>query len=103
MAKIENNRWVTAEDVFATRIEFPDLKGSFKPGGFFQRLFKLFGTEVLVVEPGTRAWFVCDGHVVGHLDPGQHTVQSCIEKLNIFKKVLSLINLEFLKGFSIKK
>ena len=85
MAKIKNNRWVTAEDVFATRIEFPDLKGSFKPGGFFQRLFKLFGTEVLVVEPGTRAWFVCDGHVVGHLDPGQHTVQSCIEKLNIFK------------------
>lgn len=85
MTKISNNRWAITEDDFAVRLEFPDLKGSFQPSGFFQFLANKFGSETLVIEPGTRAWFVANGNVVGNLDPGQVTIQSCLEKFKIWQ------------------
>lgn len=85
MSKLKNNRWNISEADFAARLEFPDLQGSFEPSGFFQRIAKTFGSETLVIEPGTRAWFVADGRAVGSLQPGQVTVQSCLEKFKIWQ------------------
>ena len=85
MNKIQNNRWAITDDNFAARLEFPDLEGSFEPRGFFQRLANRFGSETLVIEPGTRAWFVANGNVVGSLEPGQVTIQSCLEKFKIWQ------------------
>ena len=53
MNQIQNNRWAITDEIFAARLEFPDLEGSFEPRGFFQRLANRFGSETLVIEPGT--------------------------------------------------
>ncbi|MDB4864365.1 GYF domain-containing protein [Pirellulaceae bacterium] len=85
MTRIKNNRWSITEDVFAARIEFPELRGSFEPQGFFQALVSNFGTESIVIEPGIRAWLVADGQAVGALHEGQHTLKSCLEAFKLWQ------------------
>ena len=36
MVDIENNRWVTPDNVFASRVMLPDLNNVFEPKGFFR-------------------------------------------------------------------
>lgn len=85
MTRIKNNRWAITEDVFAARMEFPELQGSFEPQGFFQALVSGFGTESIVIEPGIRAWLVADGQAVGALNAGQHTLKSCLEAFKLWQ------------------
>ena len=85
MVDIKNNRWVTPENVFASRVMLPDLNNVFEPKGFFRWLAKKAGAESIVIEPGTVAYFVEDGQAVGHLPSGQHTMQSVLECLKFWK------------------
>jgi hypothetical protein len=85
MVDIKNNRWVTPENVFASRVMLPDLNDVFEPKGFFRWLAKKAGAESIVIEPGTVAYFVEDGQAVGHLPSGQHTMQSVLECLKFWK------------------
>lgn len=85
MVDIENNRWVTPENVFASRVMLPDLNNVFETKGFFRWLSKKAGAESIVIEPGTVAYFVEDGQTVGHLPSGQHTMQGVLECLKFWK------------------
>ena len=85
MVDIKNNRWVTPENVFASRVMLPDLDNVFEPKGFFRWLAKKAGAESIVIEPGTVAYFVEDGQEVGVLPAGQHTMQSVLECLKFWK------------------
>jgi len=85
MVDIENNRWVTPDNVFASRVMLPDLNNVFEPKGFFRWLAKKAGAESIVIEPGTVAYFIEDGQAVGHLSAGQHTMQSVLECLKFWK------------------
>jgi len=71
MADIENHRWNTKPDEFAVRIDLPDAPGFFK--------------KSVVVEAGTRA-LVIDEQYQGEIFPGQHTMESFIEKLKFWKQ-----------------
>ena len=85
MVEIKNNRWVTPENVFASRVMLPDLNNVFEPKGFFRWLAKKAGAESIVIEPGTVAYFVEEGNAIGHLPSGQHTMQSVLERLKFWK------------------
>jgi hypothetical protein len=85
MVDIENNRWVTPENVFACRVILPDLNNVFEPEGFFRWLARKSGAKSIVIEPGTIAYFIEHGQTVGHLPAGQHTMKGVMECLTSWK------------------
>ncbi|MBT4693776.1 MAG: DUF4339 domain-containing protein [Planctomycetaceae bacterium] len=85
MVDIQNSRWVTPDNVFASRVTLPNLNNVFEPKGFFRWLAKEAGVESIVIEPGTIAYFVEEGQQVGHLPPGQHTMQGVLDCLKFWK------------------
>jgi len=72
MAEVKHHRWQVTPEDFAVRIDLPDAPGFFK--------------DSVVVEAGTRALVIDDGQYQGEIPPGEHTMQSFIEKLAIWKR-----------------
>lgn len=85
MVDIKSDRWSVPDNVFASRVMLPDLKNVFEPQGFFRWLAKTAGSESIVIEPGTVAYFIEDGQEVGYLPSGQHTMQGVLECLKFWK------------------
>ena len=79
---VKNNRWTVSDHDFATRIIVPDLKG------FFDNL-PLIGNapkgRELVIEPGTRALLIDEGHMIGEVGPGSYTIESFVERLQFWR------------------
>jgi hypothetical protein len=67
-----DRRWKTKPDEFAVRVDLPDAPGLLKSS--------------IVVEAGTRALVIDDGQYQGEIPPGEHTMQSFIEKLKFWKR-----------------
>jgi hypothetical protein len=74
MAQANENdrRWKTKPDEFAVRVDLPDAPGLLKSS--------------IVVEAGTRALVIDDGQYQGEIPPGEHTMESFIEKLKFWKR-----------------
>ena len=72
MAEVQDHRWQVTPDDFAVRIDLLDAPGFFK--------------DSVVVEAGTRALVIDDGQYQGEIPPGEHTMQSFIEKLKFWKR-----------------
>ena len=72
MAEVKHHRWQVKPEDFAVRIDLPDAPGFFK--------------DSVVVEAGTRALVIDDGQYQGEIPPGEHTMQTFIEKLKVWKR-----------------
>ncbi|MCP4481013.1 MAG: hypothetical protein GY818_23305, partial [Planctomycetaceae bacterium] len=74
---IDNNRWSVGANDFAARIIVPDLQGLFSkilPKG-----------HKLVIEPGTRALVIDEGVIIGEVPPGEYTLESFLQRLNLWR------------------
>lgn len=79
---IRNDRWAISADQFAVRIMIPDLSG------FFDGLPKLSSIpkgRALVIEPGTVALVIDEGHLAGELRGGSYTLETFTERLQFWK------------------
>jgi len=72
MTELQNNRWMAADNDFATRVEIGDVSGFF--------------SKSLTVEPGTRALILERGQSVGEVSPGQYTLQGLTDRLKFWTK-----------------
>lgn len=79
---LNNGRWAVRDDLFASRITIPDVKG------FFLKLPLLGETTLgrqLIIEPGTRAVMIEDGVLLGEATAGAFTMESFKECLQFWK------------------
>lgn len=65
---VMGNRWARRADDFATRLEMSDLSASLKRG--------------IAVDEGTRGLLFQHGALVGILEPGLHTLETVVDRLN---------------------
>jgi hypothetical protein len=77
---IGDNRWRRHEEDFATRVVINDVRG------FFAR-------EV-IVEPGTQAIMLADGQNLGAVGPGKYTMDTLIERAEVFLNLRSAHRVE---------
>ena len=71
---LEHSRWVVSENDFALRVNTTtdEIKG--------------WLSNSVVIEPGTKAFVVQEGQVLGELSAGEYTVKSFTEKLSFWRK-----------------
>ena len=78
--EIADNRWRRQDEDFATRIIIDDVRG------FFAREF--------IVEPGTQAIILADGANLGVVGPGKYTMDTLIERAEVFLQLRSAYRVE---------